>query len=100
MRVQTRAIHFKADQKLLEFIERKLAKLEQFFSKIIEADVFLQLENNSGKIKEKVTEIRLKVPGNTLIVKNSGKSFEEAFDQAVTVMKRNLKRYKQKKRGK
>ena len=100
MRVQTRAIHFKADQKLLEFIERKLAKLEQFFSKIIEADVFLQLENNSGKIKEKVTEIRLKVPGNTLIVKNSGKSFEEAFDQAIAVMKRNLKRYKEKKRGK
>ncbi len=100
MRVQTRAIHFKADQKLLNYIEKKLAKLEQFFSKIIEADVFLQLENNSAKIKDKITEIRLKVPGNTLIVKNTGKSFEESFDQAIEVMKRNLKRYKEKMRGK
>lgn len=99
MRVQTRAVHFKADQKLLDYIERKLAKLEVFFSKIIGADVFLQLEN-TGQIKDKVTEIRLKVPGNILIVKSTSKSFEEAFDQAIEVMKRNLKRYKQKLRNK
>lgn len=99
MRVQTRAIHFKADQKLLAYIEKKIAKLEQFFSKIIEADIFLQLEN-SGQVKDKITEIRLKVPGNTLVVKSSSKSFEAAVDQAVEVMKRNLKRYKHKLRGK
>lgn len=95
MKVQTRAIHFKADQKLLDYIEEKLAKLERFFSRIIEADVFLQLESN-GRVKDKITEIRLKVPGNTLVAKGTSKTFEEAIDRAIDVMKRNLKRYKEK----
>ena len=35
MKVRTEAVQFKADQKLVDFIEKKLQKLEQFFDKII-----------------------------------------------------------------
>lgn len=96
MRVQMNAVRFKADKKLIQLIEKKLQKLEQLFSKIINAEVFLKLEN-SGKIKEKIAEIKLKVPGDTLIVKGSSKTFEEAIDQTIKTMIRILKRYKQKR---
>ena len=96
MRVQLNAIQFKADKKLIQLIEKKLKKLEQLFSKIINAEIYLKLEN-SGKIKDKITELKLKVPGDTLIVKGMSKTFEGAIDQVIKTMIRVLKRYKQKK---
>ncbi len=96
MRVQLNAVQFKADKKLIQLIEKKLQKLEQLFSKIINAEIFLKLEN-SGKIKDKIAEIKLKVPGDILIVKGTSKTFEEAIDQTIKTMIRVLKRYKQKK---
>ena len=95
MRVQTNAVRFKADKKLMAYIDKKVAKLEQFFSKIIEANLFLRLEN-SGQIKDKIVELKLSVPGETLIVKEQGKTFEESVAMAVETMKRVLKRYKDK----
>ena len=82
MRVQLNAVQFKADKKLILLIEKKLQKLEQLFSKIINAEIFLKLEN-SGKIKDKIAEIKLNVPGDVLIVKGSSKTFEEAIDQTI-----------------
>jgi len=96
MRVQLNAVQFKADKKLILLIEKKLQKLEQLFSKIINAEIFLKLEN-SGKIKDKIAEIKLNVPGDVLIVKGTSKTFEEAIDQTIKTMIRVLKRYKQKK---
>ena len=95
MRVQTRSVNFKADQKLLDYVEKKVEKLDQFFNNIVDAEIFLKLEN-SGQVKDKITEIRLKVPGETLIASDTQKTFESSTDKAVDVMKRNLKRYKEK----
>ena len=95
MKVQTNAVRFKADQKLIHYIDKKVSKLEQFFAKIIEANLHLRLEN-SGQIKDKVVELKLKVPGETLIVKEQRKTFEESVDKAVNTMKKVLKRYKEK----
>ncbi|WP_363325461.1 HPF/RaiA family ribosome-associated protein, partial [Phaeodactylibacter sp.] len=46
MKVQTEAVSFKADQKLIDFIEQKLQKMEKYFDRIIEAKVTLKLENS------------------------------------------------------
>ena len=97
MKVVTHAVHFDADQKLVEFIERKLAKLEQFFDRIIGVDVFLKLEN-SGKVRDKVAEIKLNVPGATIIVKEMALTFEAAVDVALDSLKRQLIKHKEKER--
>ncbi len=97
MKIVTHAVHFDADQKLLEFIERKLAKLEQFFDRIIGVDVFLKLENSS-KVKDKVAEIKLNVPGATIIVKEMALTFEAAVDVAMDSLKRQLIKHKEKER--
>jgi putative sigma-54 modulation protein len=95
MRVQTRSISFKADQKLIAFIEEKMEKLTRFFDRIQMADVVLKLEN-SGQVKEKIAEIHLQIPGEVLIAKAESKSFETATNTAIDSLKRQLKRYKSK----
>ena len=97
MKVHTQSVHFDADAKLLEFINKKLAKLEQFFDKIIETKVLLKLEN-SGQVRDKVTEIKLSIPGSVLFVKETNKTFEAAIDKAIDTLKRQLIRYKERLR--
>jgi putative sigma-54 modulation protein len=95
MRVHMETVQFKADKKLLDFIEKKLSKLDLFFDRIIDADVFLRLEN-SGQVRDKIAEIKLKVPGEVLIAKDTNKTFEASVDQATESLKRQLLKYKEK----
>ncbi len=94
MKVHTQAVHFSADKKLLEFVERKMGKLTQFFDQIIKASVLLKLEN-SGQVRDKIVEIHLNIPGNVLVVKERNKTFEASIDSATDTLKRQLIRYKE-----
>ncbi len=93
MNTQISARHFAADRKLKEYIERKISKLTKFFDRITNVEVNLALEN-SGQVKDKIVEIRVSVPGKVIIHRDSGKSFEPAFDKSLKGMKIQLKRYK------
>ena len=97
MRVHTESVQFKADQKLIEYIEKRVNKMDQFFDRIIEARVTLRLEN-SGQVKDKVAEVRLSVPGDQLIAKEASKTFEASVDNATSALKRQLIRYKERLR--
>ena len=97
MKVHTESIQFKADKKLVDFINRKVGKLELFFDRIIHVDVKLRLEN-SGQVKDKVVEVRLDVPGQSLFAKEVNKTFEQSTAEAVDNLKRQLSKYKQKLR--
>lgn len=98
MRIHTQSVHFDADAKLISFIEQKVQKLERFYNHIIIADVILRLENN-GQIRDKVAEIKLKVPGNVLIAKETEKSFEASIDAAVEALRRQLIKHKERIRA-
>jgi putative sigma-54 modulation protein len=95
MVVYTEAVQFKADSKLLDFIEKKLSKMDQFFDRIINARVVLKLEN-AGQVKDKIAEVRIHVPGETLVAKFGSKTFEAAVEQAVDSLKRQIIKYKEK----
>ncbi|MCP3927522.1 MAG: ribosome-associated translation inhibitor RaiA [Bacteroidetes bacterium] len=97
MRVHTESVQFKADQKLVDYIDKKLGKLEQFFDRIIDVNVTLRLEN-SGQVRDKIAEVRLKVPGDTLFTKEKSKTFEASIDNAADTLKRQLIKYKEKLR--
>ncbi|MEM1324815.1 MAG: ribosome-associated translation inhibitor RaiA [Bacteroidota bacterium] len=96
MRVRTEALHFDADQKLLDFIDEKINKLTRFHDQILDAKVVLKLENNSSKIKDKVVEVHLQVPGDIVIAKADDKTFEAAVASAADTLERNLKKQKSK----
>ena len=95
MKVHTEAVKFKADRKLLDFIDHKVGKLNHYFDRIVNADVILRLEN-SGQVKDKIAEIRLSVPGQRLFARQTHKTFEGSVDKAVDDLRRQLSRYKEK----
>ncbi len=97
MKIHTEAVQFKADQKLHDFIAKKMEKLTTFFDRIINADVKLRLEN-SGQVKDKVAEIQIQVPGQVLFAKETNKTFEQSIDSAVDNLRRQLAKYKEKQR--
>ncbi len=89
------AIHFKADQKLLSFIQERLNKLEQFNDQIVSAEVYLRLDKDREK-ENKIAEIKLHVPGKEMFAKKQCKSFEEATNVAVEALRRQIMKEKSK----
>ncbi len=98
MNVKINSVHFKADRKLEAFIQEKVGKLTQYFDGIVSADVILKLENTETP-ENKITEIKLSIPGNDLYAKKQSKTFEEATDEVVDALKVQIKKYKEKLRG-
>lgn len=95
MKLQMHSVHFDADQKLLEFIQKKTDKLETFYDRIIEGEVYMRLEND-GSQENKVVEIKLFIPGTSLFAKEKAKSFEAATDMTVEALRRQIKKVKEK----
>lgn len=95
MDIKIHSIRFDADVKLLNFINSKIGKLFQFYDDIIGAEVFLRL-NRSQDLENKVTEIRLNIPGNELFAKRQSRTFEEATDLAVEALRRQIRKHKTK----
>lgn len=99
MRVNINSVHFKADKKLLSFINEKVEKLTQIYDGVIGSEVSLKVANNDTK-ENKIAEIKVIIPGKDLYAKKQSKSFEESTDIAVEALRRQLKKYKEKQRTK
>ncbi|MEO8794637.1 MAG: ribosome-associated translation inhibitor RaiA [Daejeonella sp.] len=99
MKIRVQSIHFTADSKLLDFIQKKTDKLDQFFDQIISGEVYLKLENTEDE-ENKISEIKLLIPGNDLFAKEQCKTFEEATDKAVESLRRQIEKHKVKSRPK
>jgi len=97
MKLQFHSIHFDADSKLIDFIQRKVTKLETFYDRMVDGEVFLRL-NNEG-IENKTVEIKLKVPGSQLFATEKAQSFEAATDLATEALRNQLVRFKAKIRA-
>ncbi|MFO7655693.1 MAG: ribosome-associated translation inhibitor RaiA [Bacteroidales bacterium] len=98
MNIKINAVKFTADTKLEKFIESKIKKLVQFYDDIIGVEVFLKLQNTQ-KLENKMVEIRLEIPGNDMFAKKQGKTFEEATDNTIDALKKQIAKHKEKIRG-
>ena len=95
MKLQMHSIHFDADQKLINFIQKKADKLDTYYDQIIDGEVFMRLDKNN-KSENKIVELKLNVPGKQLFAKNQIDSFEAAADEAVEGLRRQIKKHKEK----
>lgn len=98
MKVNVQTPNFVADVKLINFVKKKLSKLEVFYDRIIYADVYLKVQNTSDK-QNKITEVLLSIPGDDLIVKKEARTFEAGVDECVHSLERQLKKRKDKQRA-
>jgi putative sigma-54 modulation protein len=96
MEIRIQSIHFDADQKLLDYVEKRVAKASTFFDHITGIDVYLKFESAHSQIKEKTVEMKVLVPGTTIFASENSLNFEEAVDLAMESLKRQLTKHKEK----
>jgi putative sigma-54 modulation protein len=94
MKLQMQSVHFDADKKLLDFIQKKVDKLETFYDRFIDGEVIMSLLNETPE--NKFVDIKLNVPGSQLFATGKATSFEAAVDIAVEGLKKQVTKYKEK----
>jgi putative sigma-54 modulation protein len=95
MKINIQSVHFDADRKLLEFIEAKLNKLFNVYDSIVASDITLRIDKAANG-ENKITEIKLSVPGNDLYAMRQCKTFEEATDLTIDALKIQIEKHKAK----
>jgi putative sigma-54 modulation protein len=98
MNIQIHSVRFDADKKLIDFVNQKLDKLVQVGEDIVSAEVFLRLDKDADR-ENKISEIKLELAGGPLFARKQSKTFEEATDDAIDALKKQITRHKEKKRG-
>jgi putative sigma-54 modulation protein len=100
MEVKINSVHFNADQKLVDFVNKKVSKLDTFFDGIINAEVILKVLKPESA-NNKVSELRISIPANGyLFAKKQADTFEEATDLAIEAVRKQLDKYKEKLKNK
>ncbi len=95
MDIQVHATNFNADQKLIDFVNNKVKKLETYFDNIIASEVYLRVDKNLEN-ENKIAEVKLLMPGKELFAKKQCKTFEEATDLVVEAMRKQVTKQKAK----
>ena len=92
--INVKSLKFDADQKLLDFVEKKVGKVEKFFDNLGDIDVTLSL---SPEPENKVVRLQTRVPGEDLVIERNAKTFEEAVTEAADAMKEKIVRAKERR---
>ncbi len=90
------ARHFNASSQLKAFALERVSKLERFYDGITDARIILS-EHNAAE-RKKSAEITLNVRRQSLTAQNKAASFEEAIDVCVNRLRRQILKYKSKRR--
>ena len=93
--MNVQSVKFDASSKLIEFIEKKLAKLDRVAETATGVDVVLKLEKDDEK-GNKIAVVTLRLPGGDIRVEEQAHTFEEAIDAAKDVLKRQIEKRKEK----
>lgn len=94
MNVQIQSVKFDASKQLIEFIEKKLAKLDRVAADATGIDVVLKLEKDDER-GNKIAVITLRMPGGDIRVEEQARTFEEAIDSSMDVLKRQIEKRKE-----
>ena len=97
METNIKAVHFDISEKLVDFINKKVEKIEKRNEAVAKVDVVLTLVKPETA-KNKEVGVKLTVPGHgELFASKTADTFEEAFDLAVDALKPHLEKIKAKK---
>lgn len=97
MEIRIQAIHFDASERLQQFIDKKVSKLERYCDNIKSAEVSLKVVKPETS-ENKDVSIKITVPNNEFFVNKVKDTFEEGIDDCVEVLIKQLIKYKEKAR--
>ncbi|MBO4340948.1 MAG: ribosome-associated translation inhibitor RaiA [Bacteroidales bacterium] len=92
--INVQSLKFNADEKLLDYIEKKVGKVEKFFDNLGDIDVTLSILPDA---ENKSVKLQTRFPGEDLIVERQARTFEEAVTDAADALKERIVRAKEKK---
>ncbi|MCS7081704.1 MAG: ribosome-associated translation inhibitor RaiA [Bacteroidetes bacterium] len=95
MKVYFTARHFKARPELQRYAEQAVTRLERLYNGIVDCNVVLEDE---GAAHRKRSEIWITVYDQILKATSRAPDFELAIDEAVEKLRRQLVRYKERRR--
>lgn len=95
MDINVKAIKFDATDKLQEFIQKKVGKLDKFCDDIRKIEVSLKVVK-PATAQNKEVSIAVTLPGNEIHVEKQSDTFEEAITQSLPILERQLVKYKEK----
>ena len=95
MDIRIQSLKFNADQKLIDFIEKKLAKLPRYYEGVKGVEVILSLLPDYDN---KNVKLRVDMPGNEIVVERHSAKFEDALVDCVDVLKDLLVKVKEKRK--
>lgn len=98
MEIRIKSIHFDATEKLQDFINKKVEKLQKSYEDIQKVEVQLKVEKPAVALN-KTTSLTVTAPGNTLFVEKTCDTFEEGVDLCLDAMKVQLTKFKEKQRN-
>ncbi len=93
MEINVKSLKFNADQKLLDFVQKKVTRLSRFFEGMDTVEVTLSL---SKEPDNKNVKLQTRVLGQDLVITRNAKTFEDAVTVAVDAMKESIVRSKEK----
>lgn len=95
MNINIQSLHFDATEKLKEFIQKKVTKLEKYSDDILTAEIILKVVKPETKMNKEAS-IKLNVKSDDLFASKVAESFEEAVDLSVEALEKQLIKYKEK----
>ena len=96
MKVVLNAVKFTPDEKLQNFVNDKVGKIERLLPEALQAYVSLKVDKPETN-NNKISEIRLVVRGKDLFVTKQADSFEEAVMLSIDALKTQIDKFKEKK---
>ena len=91
MEVNIQSVKFDASKQLIEFVEKKMSRLERFEGNSTGVDVTLKLDKDSER-GNKIALVALHVPGADIVSEQRAHTFEEAVDLALDAVKRQIEK--------
>ena len=94
MNTTINAVKFKTDSKLDQFIKEKVAKLDRLIDNATKCEVTLKIDKPESD-NNKIAEISLNLPGQSLFNSKQANTFEEAVADCIDSMKTQIDKYKE-----
>ncbi len=94
MQINLTARHFRPTQRLKQYAEKRVHRLQRYYDGIIDCGVILAYEKQT-----QIAEITIDVYGQRLVAREKSEDIFKSIDSAVDKLERQLKKYKAKLRG-
>ncbi|MEG1402101.1 ribosome-associated translation inhibitor RaiA [Bacteroides sp.] len=97
MDLRIQSIHFDATEQLQAFIQKKVSKLEKYYEDIQKVEVSLKVVKPEAA-ENKEAGVKVLIPNGEFYANKICDSFEQAVDESVEALEKQLVKHKEKQR--